>query len=109
MQLSAAYFTGRGYPSKASRDAPEDDFHFLNCSFENDGGQIYIDGAEFPLTNFVFENCTFYKPNKPNLMMGKNVAPVVFKNVKVNGTLIQNAEQLKQTGFDLMVPVKCEP
>ena len=112
VQLSGAYFSGRGYApgSRPSNDCPSDDFHFLNCSFENDGGQVYIDGGDFPLTNFVFENCTFYKPNKPGLMMGKQVAPVVFKNVRVNGTtLVRSAEDLKQAGFDLMVPVKCEP
>ena len=112
IQLSGAYFLGRGYApgSRPSKDCPSDDFHFLNCSFENDGGQVYIDGGDFPLTNFVFENCTFYKPYKPSLIMGKQVAPIVFKNVKVNGTtLVQSAEQLKQAGFDLMAPVKCEP
>ncbi|MGD1043498.1 MAG: hypothetical protein ABR913_10645, partial [Sedimentisphaerales bacterium] len=86
-----------------------DDFRFINCSFENDGGHIYIDGGDLPLTNFVFENCVFYKTTKPSLMMGKNVAPVVFKNVKIDGAVIRNAEQLKRAGFDLSVPVKFEP
>ena len=112
IQLSGAYFTGRGYApgSRPSKDAPSDDFRFVNCSFENDGGQVYIDGGDFPLTNFAFENCTFYKPNKPNLIMGKKVAPILFKNVKVNGTtVVQSAEELKQAGFDLIALVKCEP
>ncbi len=111
IQLSPAYFTGRGYSSgaKFSRNAVLDDFRFINCTFENDGGQIYIDGGEMPLTNFVFENCTFYKPTKPSLIMGQHVAPVLFKNVKIDGAVIQNAEQLKRAGFDLSVPVKFEP
>jgi hypothetical protein len=41
--------------------------------------------------------------------MGTKVAPILFKHVTMNGTLIQNAEQLRQTGFDLSVPVKFEP
>ncbi|MGD0572351.1 MAG: glycosyl hydrolase family 28-related protein [Sedimentisphaerales bacterium] len=111
IQLTPAYFTGRGYSSGArfSPNAALDDFRFINCSFENDGGHIYIDGGDLPLTNFVFENCVFYKTTKPSLMMGKNVAPVVFKNVKIDGAVILNAEQLKRAGFDLSVPVKFEP
>jgi len=109
--LTPAYFTGRGYSPGArfSRNAPLDDFRFVNCTFENDGGHIYIDGGELPLTNFVFENCIFYKATKPSLLMGQNVAPVLFKNVEINGEAIQNAEQLNRAGFDLSVPVKFEP
>jgi hypothetical protein len=110
IQLTPAYFTGRGYSSgaKFSRNAPMDDFRFVDCTFENDGGQVYIDGGENPLTNFEFENCTFYKTTKPSLMMGTNVAPVLFKNVKINGAVMQNAKQLERAGFDLSVPVKFE-
>ena len=111
IQLTPAYFTGRGYSAgtRPSRNAALDDFRFVNCSFENDGGAVYIDGGNLPLTNFVFENCTFHKPSKPGLIMGQQVAPVLFKNVKVNGAVIQNAEQLKGAGFDLSVPAKFEP
>ena len=110
IQLTPAYFTGRGYSSgaKFSRNAPLDDFRFVNCTFENDGGQVYIDGGENPLTNFVFENCVFYKTTKPSLMMGQHVAPVLFKNIKINGAKIRDAKQLEQSGFDLSVPVKFE-
>ena len=109
--MSPAYFTGRGYSAGArpSRNAPLDDFRFIDCTFENDGGHVYIDGGENPLTNFVFENCTFYKTTKPSLLMGQHVAPVLFKNVKINGAVIKDAEQLKRAGFDLSVPVKFEP
>jgi hypothetical protein len=111
IQLTPKYFTGRGYSSgaKFSRHAMLDDFQFVNCTFESDGGQIYIDGGDMPLTNFAFENCTFNKPGKPGLIMGRQVAPILFKNVKFDGTVMQNAEQLRQTGFDLSVPVKFEP
>ena len=61
------------------------------------------------MTNCVFENCTFAKPGKPGLIMGSKVGPVLFKNVKMDGKLIQSAEQLIQTGFDLSVPAKFEP
>jgi hypothetical protein len=110
IQLTPAYFTGRGYSSGArfSRNAVLDDFRFVNCTFENDGGHVYIDGGGQPLTNFAFENCTFYKPTKPSLMMGQNVAPILFKNVKANGTVIRDARQLERAGFDLSVPVKFE-
>jgi hypothetical protein len=108
IQSTPAYFIGRGYPTGA-RGAPLDDFQFVHCSFESDGGQIYIDGGDYPLTNFVFDNCTFEKPGKPGLIMGSKVGPILFKHVTMNGTLVQSAEQLKQTGFDLQVPVKFEP
>ena len=88
MLSTPAYFVGRGYPTGA-RGNPLDDFQFVHCSFESDGGQIYIDGGNEPLTNFVFENCTFYKPSKPGLIMGSQVAPVLFKNVKINGAIIR--------------------
>jgi len=42
-----------------------------------------IDGGESPLTNFVFENCTFYHPTRPSLLAGKNVGPILFKNVTI--------------------------
>lgn len=109
--MTPAYFTGRGYSagSRPSRNAPLDDFRFVNCTFENDGGAVYIDGGNLPLTKFAFEGCTFYKPSKPGLIMGQQVAPVLFKNVKVNGARIENTEQLKGAGFDLSVPVRVEP
>jgi hypothetical protein len=112
IQLTPVYFTGRGYSPGArfSRNASLDDFRFVNCTFENDGGHIYIDGGEQPLTNFVFENCTFHSgATRPGMLMGKNVAPVLFKNVKLNDSVISNAEQLERAGFDLSVPVKFEP
>jgi len=111
IQLTPAYFTGRGYSSgsRPSKTALLDDFRFVNCSFENDGGAVYIDGGDNPLTNFVFENCTFYKPSKPGQIRGQQVAPVLFKNVSINGTRIEDAEQLKAAGFDLSVPVKFAP
>ncbi|MDP2895350.1 MAG: glycosyl hydrolase family 28-related protein, partial [bacterium] len=111
IQLTPVYFTGRGYASgtRFSRGANLDDFRFVNCTFENDGGHIYIDGGEQPLTNFVFENCTFYsRPTRPGMLTGKNVAPVLFKNVKFNDLVISNAEQLERAGFDVLVPVKFE-
>lgn len=112
IQLTPVYFTGRGYTSGArfSRNASLDDFRFVNCTFENDGGHIYIDGGEQPLTNFVFENCTFYsRATRPGMLMGRNVAPVLFKNVKFNDSVVSNAEQLERAGFDVSVPVKFEP
>jgi hypothetical protein len=111
IQLTPAYFTGRGYSSgsRPSKTALLDDFRFVNCSFENDGGAVYIDGGENPLTNFVFENCTFCKPSKPGLIMGQHVARVLFKKVRINGEAIRNAEQLKAAGFDLAVPARFEP
>ena len=111
IQMTPVYFTGRGYASgsRPSRNAPLDDFRFVNCSFENDGGHVYIDGGENPVTNVVFENCTFHKTTKPSLLMGKSVGPVLFKNVKINGAVMKSAEQMKQAGVDLSVPVKFEP
>jgi len=34
---------------------------------------------------------------------------VLFKNLKIDGAAIGNAEQLRQAGFDLSVPVRFEP
>jgi hypothetical protein len=112
IQLTPAYFTGRGYSSGArfSRNAPLDDFRFVHCTFENDGGHVYIDGGEQPLTDFAFEDCVFYlTATRPGMLMGHNVGPVLFKNVQMNGAVIRNAEQLKRAGFDVLVPVKFEP
>jgi hypothetical protein len=55
IQFTPAYFTGRGYPTRASSKQALDDFRFLNCTWEHDGGQIYIDGGDSELTNFVFD------------------------------------------------------
>jgi hypothetical protein len=111
IQLTPAYFTGRTYPEGAKFTKPIviDDLRFVNCSFEGDGGYMYIDGGGSPLTNIVFENCTFSGATRPSLLMGKNVGPVLFKNVKINGQVIRNADQLTKAGFDLSVPVKFEP
>jgi len=111
IQMTPAYFTGRGYASgaKFSKNAPLDDFRFVNCTFENDGGHVYIDGGDMPLTNFAFENCTFCKPSKPGLIMGRQVAPILFKHVKINGAMIENADELKRAGLDLSVPVTFQP
>jgi len=108
IQSTPAYFVGRGYPTGA-RGNPLDDMRFVNCSFESDGGQIYIDGGNYPVTNMAFENCTFEKPGKPSLIMGSGVAPILFKNVKMNGEVVKSVDQIKATGFDLSVPVKIEP
>jgi len=34
---------------------------------------------------------------------------VVFRNVRIDGTVIRNSEQLVRSGFDLSVPVSVEP
>jgi hypothetical protein len=106
IQFTPAYFTGRGYPTRASSKQALDDFHFINCTWEHDGGQIYIDGGDSPLTNFVFENCTFYTPSRPAKITGTAVGPIVFKNVKLNTTLVRSIDQLKQAGWDISVPMK---
>jgi hypothetical protein len=108
IQFTPAYFTGRGYPTRASSKQPLDDFYFKNCTWEHDGGQIYIDGGDSPLTNFVFDNCTFYKPSRPAKITGSAVAPIVFKNVKVEGQLVRSVDQLKKLGWDISVPMKFE-
>ena len=37
------------------------------------------------------------------------VGEVLFQNLKIDGAAIGNAEQLRQAGFDLSVPVRFEP
>ena len=110
-QLGPRYWTGRGYPEGrgVAKAIPSDDVKFVNCTFEDDGGHIWIDGGVSPLTNFVFENCTFYHPTRPSLLAGKNVGPILFKNVTIGGVKIRNLDQLKKAGFDVSVPVKFEP
>jgi hypothetical protein len=108
IQFTPAYFTGRGYPSNASSKQALDDFHFINCSWEHDGGQIYIDAGDSPLTNFVFENCTFYTPSRPSKIFGKNMGPILFKNVKLNSTYVRSVDQLTKAGWDIAVPMKFE-
>jgi hypothetical protein len=73
---------------------------------ERDGGQTYIDGGDSELTNFVFENCTFYTPSRPAKISGTNVAPIVFKNVKWIGTVVKSVDQLTKAGWDISVPMK---
>jgi hypothetical protein len=95
VQATQAYTAGRGtssgpQPGQASRGAlpaqgsrggtPNrpapgtnvglDDFRVINSSFESDGGHIYIDGANVPLTNFVFESRTFYKADRSGKLIG---------------------------------------
>jgi hypothetical protein len=108
IQLSSAYFTGKGYSSgaRASDGITLDDFKFVNSTFENDGGHIYIDGGKDPLTNFVFENCTFGRPTRPGILMGTSVGPILFKNDKMNGEMLRSVDQLKRDGFEVYVPVK---
>ena len=106
------FWTGRGYPEGRGigKPAPTDDVRFVNCSFETDGGYIYIDAGDSPFTNLVFENCTMYTATHPSMISGKNVGPVLFKNLKINGVVIRNIKQLRQAGagFDISVPVKFE-
>ena len=111
IQLTPAYFTGKGYSSglKSSEGISLDDFRFVNTTFENDGGHIYVDGGKDPLTNFVFENCTFGKATRPGMLMGKEVAPILFRNVNMNGSVLRNADQLKRAGYEIFAPVKFEP
>ena len=111
VQETPAFFTGRAYPEglKFSKPAPMDDVRFVNCSWEGDGGYMWIDGGDSPLTNWVFENCTFYGQTRSSVLRGKNVGPILFKNLKINGAVVRNIEQLTRAGFDISVPVKFEP
>ena len=111
IQLTPAYFIGKGYTSgqRSSEGISLNDFKFVNTTFENDGGHVYIDGGTAPLTDFVFENCTFGKATRPGELMGSNVAPIVFKHVKMNGEVLRNEEELKRAGYEVYVPVKFEP
>jgi len=43
-----------------------------------------------------------------SLLAGKNVGPILFKNVTIGGVKIRNLDQLKKAGFDVSVPVKFE-
>ncbi len=110
-QHAPRYWTGRGYPEGRGigKPAPTDDVRFVNCSFENDGGHIWIDAGDSPFTNLVFDHCTFFKATRPSLIAGKNVGEVLFKHVTVEGVVIRNAEQLRRAGFVVTVPVKFEP
>jgi hypothetical protein len=37
-----------------------------------------------PLTNFVFENCTFGNATRPGEQMGTNAAPILLRSVRMN-------------------------
>jgi hypothetical protein len=43
------------------------------------------------------------------VLRGNKVGPILFKNLKINGVVVRNAEQLTKAGFDISVPVKFEP
>ena len=111
IQLTPAYFIGKGYTSglKSSEGIALDDFRFVNTTFENDGGHVYIDGGKNPLTNFVFENCTFGKATRPGMLMGSNVGPVLFKNDTIQGETVRSVDDLKRDGYEIFVPVNFEP
>jgi hypothetical protein len=36
------------------------------------------------------------------------VGPILFKNVKLNGTLVRSVDQLTRAGWDISVPMKFE-
>jgi hypothetical protein len=69
---------------------------------------IYIDGGDSPLMNFVFENCTSYMPSRPAKITGTNTAPILFKNIKLNATLVRSVDQLTRAGWEISVPMKFE-
>lgn len=130
VQATPAYTAGRGTSSGPqpgrgqlppqglrgagpNRGAPStivglDDFRVVNSSFESDGGHIYIDGGDVPLTNFFFENCTFYKADRPGKLTGNKVSPIVFKNLKMNGAVVKSLDQFKRAGYEVSVPIKFE-
>jgi hypothetical protein len=109
--MTPKYFIGKGYTEglKSSDAVTLNDFKFVNTTFENDGGHIYIDGGPAHLTNFVFENCKFGRATRPGDLMGDGVGLIVFKNVRMNGAVLRNGEQLKRAGYEVYVPVKFEP
>jgi hypothetical protein len=110
IQLSPAYPSGKGHgPGRWSNGITLNDFKFINTTFGNDGGHIYIDGGNDALTNFVFENCTFMNATRPGLMMGKGVAPILFKHDTMDGKPLRSVEQMRQDGNEVDVPVKFEP
>jgi hypothetical protein len=74
-------------------------------TWEHDGGQIYFDGGDSELTNFVFENGAFYTPSRHAKITRKNVGPILFKNVKLNATAIKSVDQLTKAGSDISVPM----
>ena len=37
-----------------------------------------------------------------------NGGPIVFKNVKLNGTVVKGVDQLTKAGWDISVPIKFE-
>jgi hypothetical protein len=61
------------------------------------------------VTDFVFENCVLDRPHKPDKITGKDVGPILFKNVMMHGTLVRNAENLARAGSAIFVPAKFEP
>ncbi len=111
IQLTPAYFTGKGYTSgqKSSEGIVLDDFKFVNTTFGDDGGHIYIDGGKDPVTNFVFENCDFGKATRPGMLMGTSVGPILFKHDTMNGAVVRSADQLKRDDYEIFVPVRFQP
>jgi hypothetical protein len=51
-----------------------------------------------------FEDVNFVTTQ--NKFAGKNVAPILFKNVKWNGTVVKSVDQLTKAGWDISVPMK---
>ena len=111
IQLSPAYFVGKGYT--VGREMPANgialnDFKFINTTFGTTAG-ISTSTAERSVTNFVFENCIFGDASRPGLMMGKGVGPILFKHDTMDGKALLSVEQLRRDGNEVDVPVKFEP
>jgi hypothetical protein len=45
-------------------------------------------------------------PSRPAKITGKNVGPILFKNVKLNGTVVKSVDQLTKAGWDISVPMQ---
>ncbi len=87
---------------------PLENFRFVNWTFE-EGGFIYISAGDASFKNFSFENCTVYGEMSPGKISGKNFEGLSFKNLRINGELIDSAEKLKKAGIDIMVPATFAP
>jgi hypothetical protein len=95
-----------GYAEDLNR--PLENFTFKNCTFE-EGGGIYISAGESILKGFQFENCTVLDTRRPCILAGTNVAPVIFRGLRIKDRLIHRASDFADSGGQLGVPARFDP
>jgi len=77
---------GRGLSHQSQQQASSGRFPLINCSWEHDGGQIYIDGGDSPLTHYRLRELHIRYARAGRQDYGSAVVRSCLERVKVDGT-----------------------